>query len=48
MNIKNLFLAICYLATSAGLTLLALGVAGLLWWTGDGWCWGTMLECVKP
>lgn len=30
---------------------LALALWGLwqvsshLWWVGDGWCWGTMLEC---
>jgi hypothetical protein len=22
-----------------------LEVSANLWWVGNGWCWGTMLEC---
>lgn len=22
-----------------------LEVSAHLWWVGNGWCWGTMLEC---
>jgi hypothetical protein len=29
----------------AGVILLVL-VAGRLWWTDSGWCWGSMAQCV--
>jgi hypothetical protein len=34
----------------AGAGLLAYGVyqiIGHLWWTGDSYCWGTMIECME-
>lgn len=32
----------------AGAVALALGFAGLLWWTGEGFCVGTMTQCFHP
>jgi hypothetical protein len=34
----------------AGAGLIAFGiyeVIGHLWWTGENYCWGTMLECME-
>lgn len=39
-TVSNIIVGVAFLA-------LALGVAGLLWWTGDHWCVGTMLGCMK-
>ena len=34
--------AVVILAVIAGAYLIATN----LWWTGTGWCWGEMTECV--
>lgn len=41
------------LAVSLGINALlviglALWVLGNLWWVGDGYCWGSMIECHFP
>lgn len=30
----------------AGAIALAIALAGFIWWTGDGFCLGTMAKCV--
>ena len=38
---------ISYVIVGLALAALALGIAGLLWWTGEGYCVGTMAHCVR-
>jgi hypothetical protein len=26
--------------------VLVVWLSGRIWWTDQGWCWGTMVECV--
>lgn len=48
MNVKQLIIAVSYLITGAALALLALAVAGLLWYSPEsGWCWGTLAQCIN-
>jgi hypothetical protein len=35
-----------YLPAALALTALIIWVSGHVWWTGEGYCIGTMLECL--
>jgi hypothetical protein len=36
------------LIAGAGLVMFGLyELIGHIWWTGDSYCWGTMLECME-
>lgn len=47
--LKNILMRIGIAITIAGLAALALGIAGLLWYSPEsGYCVGTLAQCLKP